>query len=293
MKILLTGGNGFIGRNIQKAFANRYELFMPTSRELDLTDECAVRDFFIRHEMDVVIHSAVRPGHRNAKDASNQLYINTRMFYNIVRNADYFGKFILLGSGNEYDVRCNLAKVREEYFDQHVPADEGGFSKYIISKYIALNPGKMVDLRIFGVFGPYEDYAIRFISNAICKALHGFPITLRQNRVFDYLWIDDLMPVLDFFINNQSKHAAYNVTPDQSVELLSLAEIVRERSGKNLQVLVGQDGIGLEYSGDNSRLRVEMPDIDFTPIITAIDRLYSWYERNITKIERKLLLVDK
>jgi hypothetical protein len=33
-----------------------------------LTDEIAVRDFFRNHEIDVVIHGAVKPGHRNSSD---------------------------------------------------------------------------------------------------------------------------------------------------------------------------------------------------------------------------------
>ncbi len=57
-----------------------------------------------------------------------------------------------------------------------------------------------MELRLFGVFGPHEDYAIRFISNAICKALFGLPITLRQNRTFSYLFIDDLGPIVERFL---------------------------------------------------------------------------------------------
>ena len=40
-----------------------------------------------------------------------------------------------------------------------------------------------VELRPFGVYGPGEDYAIRFISNACCKALLGMPVTLRRDRL--------------------------------------------------------------------------------------------------------------
>jgi GDP-L-fucose synthase len=293
MKVLLTGSRGFVGRNILEAFAERYDILAPSSRELDLTDERSVRDFFTTQKVDAVIHGAVRPGHRNAVDTSRQLYINTRMFFNLARNADRFDRFILLGSGSSYDVRCNLARVGEDDFDRHVPVDEGGFSKYIISEYIAHTSGRMVDLRIFGVFGPYEDYAIRFISNAICKALFDLPITLRQNRLFDYLWIDDLMPVLEYCLHNRMNHTAYNVTPDQPVELLTIAEMIRERAGKEIPIVVGQPGMGLAYSGDNRRLREEIPNLAFTSLREAIDRLYRWYEERRDHIDREKLLVDK
>ena len=294
MRVLLTGGSGFVGRNIKEAFAGRMDVLAPTRRELDLTDERAVQAFFATHSIDAVVHSAVRPGHRNAADPTGQLHINTRMFFNIVRNSERFSKFILLGSGSEYDVRNNLCKVKEDDFDSSVPVDEGGFSKYIISKFISQQSQHMVDLRIFGIFGPHEDYTIRFISNAICKALFNLPITIRQNRLFDYLWIGDLFPILEYCLNNRMKHSAYNVTPDCAIDLLSIAEMVRERSGRrDLPILVGQDGMGLEYSGDNARLHAERSGISFTPITHAIDRLYSWYERSINLIDPDRLLVDK
>lgn len=292
MKILITGGSGFIGKNVIEAFSNKYHIYSPTSRELDLTDERAVKDFFHCNPVDLVIHSAVRPGHRNAKDPSNQLFINTRMYFNIIRNAHRFGRLIFIGSGAVYDVQQHLTKITENSFDLSVPSDEHGFSKYIINKNIEKTDNS-VDLRVFGVFGAYEDYAIRFISNAICKTLFDLPITIRQNRMFDYLFIDDLMPILEHFVHNEPAYRAYNVTPDSAVDLVSVAEMVRARSGKALPIIVGEPGMGLEYSGDNARLRSEIPTVTFTPLHEAIDRLYSWYENNKISIDQKLLQVDR
>lgn len=292
MNILLTGGNGFIGRNIIKTFTDTYNLITPSHRELDLTDEFAVSSFFNHNPVDVVIHSAVRPGHRNSRDSSNQLFINTRMYFNIIRNANKFKRMIFIGSGAVYDVRQPIVKVKEDDFDTFVPCDEHGFSKYIINKHL-LQHANIVDLRVFGVFGAYEDYAIRFISNAICKTLFDLPITIRQNRRFDYLYVDDLMPVLNYFIHSEPRYHAYNVTPDSAIDLASIAKMVQVRSGKDLPIIVAEPGMGLEYSGDNSRLKTEMPYLTFTPITEAIDHLYRWYEDNRRLIDRKLLLVDK
>lgn len=292
MKLFLTGGSGFIGKNIVEMLGRHYEIIAPSSRELDLSDEVAVENYFRKDKIDVVIHSAVKPGHRNAKDPSNQLYVNTRMYFNIIRNAARFKRLIFIGSGAAYDVKQAMVKVKEEDFDRYVPSDEHGFSKYIINKHLSLLDNA-VDLRVFGVFGKYEDYAIRFISNAICKTLFDLPITIRQNRMFDYLFVDDLMPVLEHFIHTKPEYSAYNVTPDSSVDLVSIAELVRARSEKDVPIIVGESAMGLEYSGDNARLRAEMPNLIFTPLTDAIDRLYSWYEDNRHLIDRTLLLVDK
>ena len=292
MKLFLTGGNGFIGKNIIELLGKRYDILAPGSRELDLSDEVAVKDYFRKNVIDIVIHSAVRPGHRNAKDPSNQLYLNTRMFFNIIRNSNHFKRLVSLGSGAVYDVRNPIVKVAEDYFDTHVPADEHGFSKYIIAKHME-KLDDAVKLRVFGVFGKYEDYTIRFITNAICKAICDLPITIKQNRRFDYLYINDLMSVLEHFIQKTAQYSAYNVTPDKAVDLYTIAGLVLDRSGKDLPIIVSEPGMGPEYSGDNGRLRAEIPGLHFTPLVESIDQLYGWYEEHFREIDRDSLLVDK
>jgi len=292
MNILITGGSGFIGRNLIEHLSKKDKVLAPRHSELELLDESAVRSFFKKNAVDIVIHGAVKPGHRNAKDPSNQLYSNTRMFFNITRNADRYKKMIFIGSGAVYDVRAYQPKMKEEYFDASVPADEHGFSKYIIAKQIEKS-NNAVELRVFGIFGKYEDYAIRFISNAICKVLCNLPITIRQNRRFDYLYIDDLMSVIDHFIDAQGKYSAYNVTPDASIDLYTIAEKVQAKSGNDAKIVVAEPGLSPEYSGDNMRLRSEMPGVSFTPLPHAIAPLYDWYAAHLHLIDRNKLLIDK
>ena len=292
MNILIFGGSGFIGANLVEYLSLKHEVLAPTHAELDLLDEDAVKNYFDIHPVDIVIHSAVRPGHRNAKDPSHQLNHNTRMFFNIVRNAENFKKMIFLGSGLTYDMRYYRPKMKEEYFDTHVPVDEGGFSKYIISKYIE-KVDNIIELRVFGIFGKYEDYAIRFISNAICKTLFDLPITIKQNRKFGYIFIDDLMPIIDHFLVNKGGYCCYNVTPDESVELKAIAESVLKISGKNIPINISQDGLGTEYSGDNTRLRKEIKHLFFINIDKAITNLFNWYSENRDSINKEVLLYDK
>ena len=91
--ILLTGGSGFIGRNIHESFlVDKYNVLSPSSLELNVADEKSVADYLHKHTVDVVIHAAVKPSHRNAKDFSNIFYINTRMFFNLERYKEYFEK---------------------------------------------------------------------------------------------------------------------------------------------------------------------------------------------------------
>lgn len=292
MRVFLTGGSGFTGRNLLEQMRDRYEILAPKHKELELLDEDKVGHFIKENKIDVVIHAAIKPLHRNAKDTNDLVKDNIRMFFNIARNSAYFKKMIYVGSGSIYDLRYYQPKMKEEYFDVHVPYDDTGLYKYVVAKYIE-KADNIVELRFFGLFGKYEDYAIRFISNMICKAIFGLPLTMHRNRRLDYLYINDSPQVIEYFIEHDSRYKAYNVTPDSSIELYQLAQLVLKVAGKNLPIVVVREGIGLEYSGDNSRLRQEIPGLAFTPIEQAVKELYDWYLSNKHMINKEFLTIDK
>ena len=290
-KILLTGGTGFIGRNLKESYLkDKYELYAPTRAELNTADTASVDAYFQKHEFDVVLHGAVKPGHRNAPDHSQLFYTNVRMFENLARHNDCFGKFINFGSGAVYDVSRNNSCVTENDRFISMGADEHSFCKYVVAKRIESLP-RFVDLNIFGIFGKYEDYAIRFISNAICKSLFGLPITLRQNRRFSYLDVNDLPAILEGFIEKDVEFSSYNVVPDGFAELRSIAEYVASKNGS--EVLVASEGYGLDYYGSNARLRKEFPEVKFTPIKESIETLYKWYSSSKTSLKIDALRSDK
>lgn len=292
-RILLTGGRGFIGRNIlESPLARRYEILAPTHAELDLADTDAVDRWFAAHQVDAILHAAVKPGHRAAKDHSDLFLTNTRMFHNLARHADEVETMLVTGSGAIYDMRHYRPLVKEEDWRLHVPADEHGFTKYVCAGAIE-SSRNIVDLRIFGIFGPHEDYAIRFISNMICKALCDLPLTMKQDRVFSYLWIDDLMPVIDAFLSGPARYRSYNVTPDGTSSLRALADLVLEITGKDLPVTVAEPGLGLEYTGDNARLKNEFPQLKFTTISEAVRALAAWYAARLDAIDRTALTRDR
>ena len=291
--ILLTGGNGFIVKNIQESFlADKYHIVAPRSFELNLADTQAVDDYFKDHSFDVVLHAATKPGHRNAKDPTNLFYNNVRMFENLVRHADTFGKMINFGSGAVYDVAADNRLVTEDQIGLRCGKDDHSFCKYVVHKRIENLPNVM-DLNIFGIFGKYEDWEIRFISNAICKTLFGLPITLRQNRRFSYLYVNDLMPILEYFIENTPKYKSYNVTPDAETELLQAAQLIQKIAGGKNEIRIAAPGYGLSYTGSNARLKSEIKNLQFTSLEKAITELYTYYQTNQDKIDRNLLLEDK
>lgn len=297
MRVLVTGGGGFIGRNLVEHLSRDHEVLAPSRMELDLTDPGALDAWFRKHEVDAVVHGAVRPGHRNAADPSRQLWTNLRMFFGLMRNADRFGRLVFLSSGAVYGITRPLDRVTEDEFGAAVPSDDHGLSKYAIGQYLSqayrAGAADVVELRLFGVFGKHEDYAIRFVSNAICKCLFDLPITLRQDRTFSYLYVKDLGPIVERFLVGPHAEVAYNVVPDWTDDLLDLAVRVRARSGKELPIVLGAPGKGLPYCASNARLRAEQPDLRFTPVDEAIADLYDWYADDLSVVDRSALLVDR
>lgn len=286
-KILLLGKEGFIGKNLLEYLAGipEYIVFAPNKLELDVTDEKAVKKKLESEFYDVIINSAVyNPRVGFNKDSSKEIEYNLRIFYNFEKYQDLYGKMLYFGSGAEFDKSAEISIVNECYVPKRIPLNDYGLYKYVINKQI-LNSKNIVNLRIFGLFGKYENWAKTFISGACCKAIKNLPITIRQDVLFDYLYIEDFMIIIKWFIDNTCKFKDYNIVSGNAVYLSEIAEKVIKISEKELQIVICRDNIGNEYTASNKRLLDEIGKIHFTPIDVAIKDLYKWYEEKAEELE--------
>ena len=245
--------------------------------------------FFKKNQFDVVIHTANydSAAKYSTKDPAKVLEQNLKMFFNIVRCQDYFGKMIYFGSGAEFDRQHWIPKMKEDYFDSHIPQDQYGLSKYIMTKY-AEQHNNIYNLRLFGVFGKYDDWRTRFIPHACCHAVMNLPIIIEQNKYYDFLYIDDLIKIVKWFISTTPKQKVYNICIGQTIDFKTIAQKIVKISGKTLEIKINKDGLGKEYSGDNSRLLYEIKSLKFRPIDQSLKALYHWYDSNkhIIKIDK-------
>ncbi len=291
MKLLITGANGFVGRNLAQQYAERHEVAAPGRAELDLMDADAVRSYLERGRFDAILHAATYRSTRLTGSAPDLLNANCRMFFNLTRNAHAFGRVLFLSSGAVYDREHWHPRMAEEEFDTHVPADAYGFSKYICAKAVD-GLERVYEFRLFGAFGPHEDWRVRFISNACARAVWNLPLVIRQNVCFDYMDVADLGRLLEPMLTRELSHRHYNLCTGRAMELRALAAMVVAASGKRLDIEIKNAGLGNEYSGTNARLLAELPDFRFTAMEDSIASLYRWYEARKGEIDPALLRFD-
>ena len=256
-KVLLTGGTGFVGRNILPSFAALHEVTAPTRQELDLRDGNAVEKYVKEGRFDVILHSAnpnpVKNGRCDKPD--HMLEDSLRIFLNFYRVRHRVEKLLYLGSGAEYDKTMEISRIKEEDAARSVPEDIYGLAKYMMNE-LALKSDNVYNMRLFACYGPY-DHESKFITHCIRCCLRNEAITIRQNCIFDYLHVYDLGKILLYAIENPLRHHDYNVGSNQRYSLLEIAEKVKEQMGSREPVVILKEGWNREYTPDVSRLEQE------------------------------------
>lgn len=297
MRIAVTGAAGFAGRNLVEYLQARHETVIAVTRqEVDLLCQEAVMDYFSRHQVEVILHCAAVGGSRktgyDAQGAAHILDANTRMFFNLERCLHPGMRMIHFGSGAEYDRLHWGHKMQEEEFGRHIPNDAYGYAKYLISRHIEYRP-EITCLRILGLFGKYEDYRYKFISNAIVKNLLRLPIVINQNVLFDYLYVDDFVAIVDRLLRKPLlRHRHYNLTPTISMDLVSIAKMINRVSDCPSEIRVRNPGWNREYTGDNARLLAELGGYEFAPGIDAVEALYRYYAANLDGLDLETVRND-
>lgn len=289
MKVLVTGASGFIGSHMATHFQRFASVLTPDSRTLDLTDHIQVERYLRNHRPDIVLHcatwNATATSHR---DTTQVLRQNLRMFFSLQRCREFYEQLIYFGSGAEFSREHWEGGMAESRFGTHVPSDDYGISKYAME----MSHGRqdpVWNLRLFGVYGPGEDWRIRFISQTCCRVLFDLPITVEMNRRFDYTWIGDVVEATQAVVERRPEPRTINVTAGQPHELVALARLVLAVAGKSLPIIVRNPGMGAEYSGDNSLMKQALPEIFFRSIEDGIADLYRWYSARRQFIDPSLL----
>ena len=289
-RILIVGAGGFIGKNLKEYLQDHYDVYSPGHEELDALSEEAVVDYLKQNQFDTVVHAAIyNPRVGTGKDATKEIENDLRLYMNFAKHEDLYGRMFYFGSGAEFNKAYPVVNAGEDT-DRGIHENAYAFAKYMINQDIRHR--KLVyNLRIFGLFGPYENWVKTFISGACCKAMYDLPITIRQNVYFDYLYIRDFCRIMERLIETPMLHYHdYNVVSGKRIDLCTIADLVKKVSKKDVPVIVCREGMGNEYTASNARLREELGDISYTDMEESIRNLYAWYCEHRDEIELEKLL---
>lgn len=241
-KILITGGNGYLGRSLSSVLGRKYDSKSISILDFDLANPHQTKKWFEENGYyDVVIHTAIKGGMRLVKDTANIMDINLRMYYNLLDNKDHFNKFISFGSG-------------AEIFQPETPY---GLSKKIIAESIK-DLNNFYNIRIFAVFDKNE-LNTRFIKCNLLKYINKEPIEIFTNKVMDFFYMQDLVALVEYYIVNDKLDKEINCSYKQKHTLEDISEIINNlgehkvkinlQDNKNLGFYCGQSELPINTIG--------------------------------------------
>jgi dolichol-phosphate mannosyltransferase len=275
--ILVLGASGFIGANVFRALlAVRKDVFGTATRkpawrlEAIPEEQVKVVDLLVDSNLDALL-AEVRPQTVINCVAYGGYSFETESQLIYQTNFNFTTR--LLNRLEARSIACYLhAGSSSEYGDNAAGPDEKTFtapnSDYAVSKVAAANLihyfGKRkkfpcANLRLYSVYGPYEDSS-RLIPNVIRYGLEGgYPELVNPAVSRDFVYIDD---VVDAFLD-----AALNLAPEQYGESFNIG------SGRKTTI------------GDVAKLARELYDLSAEPDYTMKERswdLPDWYA-NVAK----------
>lgn len=223
MKILITGGKGFIAMEIYNKLKDKYNVYNPGKEEFNLLDKNSIKEYFNNNIIyDIIIHTAIKGGNRLINDSTDIFYDNIKMFYNLIEYKHKFIKLINFSSGASYDRNIDINS--NNHILSSNPDDYYGFSKNIIDRLI-LNIDNFYNIRIFNVFSKNEKET-RFIKMCINNIKKNQNIIINNDRNFDFFYIEDLVKVIEYYINNNNLEKDIDLCYKKKYKLSEIAELI-------------------------------------------------------------------
>jgi len=186
MRLLVTGANGMVGRNIvQHPLAGTYEILSPSSRELDLRDYAAVKGYLDTHRPDCIVHAAGRVGgiQANIREPVAFLVDNLDMGRNVVMAANAVGiaRLVNLGSSCMYPRNAPNPLTEEMILQGELEPTNEGYAlakimtarlcQYIRREDPALLYKTLVPCNIYGPHDKF-DLAHSHMVPAVIRKIH-------------------------------------------------------------------------------------------------------------------------
>lgn len=310
MKILITGGAGFIGSHVAKKLIERgdrvvivdnfNDYYNPQLKEDriknvlggldfklyrgDIRDQELMEKIFSEEEIDKVVHLAAMAGVRNSlKDPLLYEEVNVR------------GTMILLNLSVKYKIRNFVYASSSSVYGNNskLPFSETDSVDTPISPYAASKKAcelmahvyshiynlPTTGLRFFTVYGPWgrPDMALFLFTSAIVEG-RTIEVYNHGNMSRNFTYIDDIVSGTITTLDVDLPYAVMNIGGDREEKLLRFIEVIEENVGKKAEkkMMPMQPGDVPATVADIDRLR-KMGWQPSTRIEEGVANFVRWY----------------
>ena len=251
-KILITGGTGFIGRNVvdellKKGYEVHSLVFPPFSPkqenlyqyEINLLDMNAVNEFFKQHEFKTLIHLAWYVG--KGCHSSNLNLDWTLATLNLLKCFKENGGKTFLGAGtvSEYEYKYGYLTEEQTPTSPQTLYGETKNSIYKIAKVYCKQNGIIFKWpRIFNLYGQNEKEQ-RLMPSVINSCLKGEDVKVSDCLKFqDYLHVKDTAKGIICVLESELE-GAVNICSSKPVQLRTIVEKIAQYTGFQGEILWG------------------------------------------------------
>src|SRR4029453_3809929 len=312
MRILITGGAGFIGSHlVEKLLAVGHEVVIlddfndfydpqikhanivgfakdVTVCHVDLRENDSVRTVFNREKVEAIVHLAARAGVRPSIQYP-RLYYDTNVIgtLHLLEAARVTGveRFIYASSSSVYGASTTFPFSEEQHLTQTF--SPYGATKiageFLCSTYSHLHQMRVVALRYFTVYGPRQrpDLAIHQFTRRIYagQAIDQFGDGSTRR---DYTYIDDIIQgTMAAFDYDGPLYDLFNLGESQTIQLKELISAIENTLGKKAKIneLPEQPGdMPLTYA-DISKARKLLGYNPTTKLSEGLPKFVEWFLR--------------
>ena len=288
MNILITGINGFIGKNIKEKLKDdkRSKYFFGTTSDIE---DCVqfqknyidIEEKLQNETIECVVHlAAVIPNSFTNVEFDDVFLPNALMLDNVYKFSlkKNIKKFIYMSSFGSMEDYKNY-KIKDYYTLSKI------YGEHVCSMMEARNI-QTASLRIPSPYGPYSNLK-SVINIFIENALKNLDINVYGSgkREQNFIYVEDVIKAIELFINTENKiSGVYSIVSEKNTSMLDLAQMIKEICESKSKIIVGkykdaQEGFRPEYEYERVyRENGYKPDYN---IYTGLKKYIKWYVNNI------------
>lgn len=300
-KVLITGGNGFLGRNIVPVLLDAG--FAITNLSLHPLENPAVNnitfdafkdepaDLLKDANFDFVIHLAAFASPKLAQDFDKTIKLNvelTEKILELARNFSSLKKFLFFSSATTYSDAAPRP-LKENAAQKAHEGDNYAFSKIEAEKAcksFAVKGIPVKILRLTNCFGPHQNWQNKpnLIPQIMKEAILEKHITILNGQYSrDFLYSKDLARIVSLLLVNRENFDILNIASGEEHSVSEVADFVAE----SLKISVTDQKLEINRAKnlilDIGRFKNILPQFSFTNFQTALEETLAFYLSVIKK----------